>query len=84
VTFNPPVNIVQQVYRNDDRHDPLVNLRPQLLLRNELVRRQDSKMHRLLRIDVFFSNDVHIVKDFVVPDICLWTVHGSRGTRERE
>jgi hypothetical protein len=41
-------------------------------------------MHRLLRIDVFFSNDVHIVKDFVVPDICLWTVHGSRGTRERE
>jgi hypothetical protein len=41
-------------------------------------------MHRLLRIDVFFSNDVHIMKDFVVPDICLWSVHGSRVTRERE
>jgi hypothetical protein len=41
-------------------------------------------MHRLFRIDVFFSNDVHIVEDFVMPDICLWSVHGSRVTRVRE
>jgi len=82
VPFNPPVNVVQQVYRDDDRHDPLVNLRPELLLRNELVRRQDSKMHRLFRIDTFFSNDIHIVKDFVVPDVRLGAVHGNCVARE--
>jgi hypothetical protein len=36
-----------------------------------------SAMHRLFRIDAFFSNDIHIVKDFVVPDVRLGAVHGS-------
>ena len=33
-------------------------------------------MHRLLRIDVFFSDDIHIVKDLVVPDVRLGAFHG--------
>ena len=78
-----PVDVVKKVYRHDDRHDPLVNLPPKLLFRYKLIWRELSQMHSLLCIDVLFSDDIPIVKDFVVPNIRLWTVHGSCDASER-
>ena len=78
-----PVNVVKKIYRHNDWHDPLVNLPPKLILRDKLIRSELSQMHSLLCIDVFFSDDIHIVKDFVVPNIRLWTVHGSCDASER-